>query len=167
MSQKINQGVFKQTDEQKKKLENVLNKYAGHEDGAVAVLEEVQTIYGYLPEEILKQVAVALDKSVEELYSIGTFYSQFSLYPKGKYNFAVCLGTACYVNGSNLVFERLKKVLGIEEGQCSEDGKFSLTAMRCVGCCGLAPVLTVNETVYGKLTEKDVDKIVKEYKDKE
>lgn len=166
MSYKINQIKFVETAEQKKAMDEILAAHAGQNDAAVAVLEEVQNIYGYLPEEVLSRVSIALDKSMEELFSIGTFYSQFSLYPKGKYNFSMCLGTACYVNGSKEVNEKIKELLGIGEGECSADGKFSVNPMRCVGCCGLAPVLTVNEDVYGKLTVKDVEDIVNKYKNK-
>jgi len=166
MSYKINQIKFVETAEQKKAMDEVLAAHAGQNDAAVAVLEEVQNIYGYLPEEVLSRVSISLDKSMEELFSIGTFYSQFSLYPKGKYNFSMCLGTACYVNGAKEVNEKIKELLGIGEGECSADGKFSVNPMRCVGCCGLAPVLTVNEDVYGKLTVKDVEDIVNKYKNK-
>lgn len=167
MSQKIQPGKFTETPEQKRALEHVLAEYGGKADAAVTVLEEIQTIYGYLPEEILKRATVHLKKSLEELYAIGTFYSQFSLYPKGKYNFSVCLGTACYVNGSNDILTRLKTVIGIEEGQSTSDGLFSISSMRCVGCCGLAPVMTVGENVYGRLKQSDVDRIVAEYREKE
>ena len=92
-----------------------------------------------------------------------TFYSQFSLYPKGKYKISVCLGTACYVKGSGDVYSKLIEKLGIEGGECTADGKFSLEACRCIGACGLAPVLTVNDDVYGRLTVDDVDKILEKY----
>ncbi|MEG1527853.1 MAG: NAD(P)H-dependent oxidoreductase subunit E [Clostridia bacterium] len=164
MSSKVIQGDFLETAEQAKRLQAVLDKYAGIKDSAVAVLEEVQVIYGYLPKQVLTRVSKAINRSEEELYGIGTFYSQFSLFPKGKYNFAVCLGTACYVNDAKAVLDRLITVLGISEGECTDDGKFSITVMRCVGCCGLAPVLTVNEDVYGKMTPKLVDEIVDKYR---
>lgn len=164
MSQKIIQVEFLETPEQAQKLQEVLAAHKGDKNSAVAVLEEVQEIYGYLPEEVLIKVGKAINRSTEELYGIGTFYSQFSLFPKGKYNFSVCLGTACYVKGSKDILERLKTVLGIKEGECTDDMKFSISVMRCVGCCGLAPVITVNEDVYGKLTPKDIDGIVAKYK---
>jgi NADP-reducing hydrogenase subunit HndA len=166
MSYKITQGKFVETAEQKQAMDEVLAQYKGHEDAAVTVLEKVQVIYGYLPEQVLARVADALNKSMEDLYSIGTFYSQFSLYPKGKYNFSMCLGTACYVNGAKEVNDKIKELLGIEEGQCTDDGMFSVNPMRCVGCCGLAPVLTVNEEVYGKLTPNDVEGIITKYRNK-
>lgn len=164
MSSKVNQVKFVETPEQKKEMDAYLAQYQGHDDAAVTLLEKAQTVYGYLPEEILKRISVALDKSMEELYSIGTFYSQFTLFPKGKYNFSVCLGTACYVNGSQEVLQELKKQIGVEENQCTDDGKLSISVCRCIGCCGLAPVMTVNEDVYGKLTAKDIAGIVNKYK---
>lgn len=166
MGYKITQVKFVETAEQRKAMEQVLTAHKGKDDAAVTVLEKAQGIYGYLPEEVLRRVSGALDKSMEELYSIGTFYSQFSLYPKGKYNFSMCLGTACYVNGAKEVNDKIKELLGIHEGQCTADGKFSVNPMRCVGCCGLAPVLTINEEVYGKLTVKDVEGIINKYKSK-
>lgn len=164
MSSRIKQAEFKPTQEQTQKLDALLAKYKGISDAAVTVLEEVQQIFGYLPEPVLKRVGLALDRSTEEMYGIGTFYSQFSLYPKGKYNFAVCLGTACYVNGANEILDRVKMQVGVEEGHTTDDGKLSVSAMRCVGCCGLAPVMTVNEEVYGKITPAQVDAIVNKYK---
>ncbi len=164
MSSRIKQTEFQPTQEQMQKLNALLEKHRGAADAAVTVLEEVQQIFGYLPEPVLKKVGEALGRSTEEMFGIGTFYSQFSLYPKGKYNFAVCMGTACYVNGSNEIFDRLKQKIGVEEGHSTDDGKLSISAMRCVGCCGLAPVMTVNEEVYGKITPAQVDAIVEKYK---
>ena len=164
MSKRIKQGIFTDTPQKRAMFEETLKKFQGTKDGAVSALEEVQEIYGYLPEPVLKELAIALDKSVSELYSIGTFYSQFTLYPKGKYDISVCLGTACYINGSKAILERFMEKLGIAVGQCTEDGLFSISEMRCVGCCSVAPVVTVNGKIYGKATLKDVDKIIAEYK---
>ena len=127
------------------------------------VLQKAQEIYGYLPIEVQKMIAAGLNVPLEEVYGVATFYSQFSLYPKGKYKISVCLGTACYVKGSGDVFDRLCKKLGLQSGQCTPDGRFSLDACRCVGACGLAPVLTVNEDVYGKVTVDDVETILAKY----
>ena len=136
-----------------------------HTKGAVMpVLQKAQDIYGYLPIEVVTRIANGLDVSVEEVYGVATFYSQFSLYPKGEYNVAVCLGTACYVKGSGDVMAKLKQVLGINEGEITPDGKFSIEATRCIGCCGLAPVLTVNGEVYGKVTVAQVEGIINKYK---
>lgn len=122
-----------------------------------------QDIYGYLPIEVQKEIARGLDVSLEEVYGVSTFYSQFSLTPKGKYNISICLGTACYVKGADKVLDRLVAKLGIQPEECTPDGVFSLTACRCIGACGLAPVLTVNEDVYGRLVPEDVDKILAKY----
>ena len=129
------------------------------------ILQHAQEIYGYLPIEVQTIIARELDIPLEKVYGVVTFYSQFSLFPKGKYKISVCLGTACYVKGSGDIFNKLSEVLSIDSGECTADGKFSLDACRCVGACGLAPVLTVNEDVYGRLTEKDVDDILKKYMD--
>ena len=102
---------------------------------------------------------------MEEVYGIATFYAQFNLKPKGKYTIGICLGTACYVKGSGLVIDKFKERLGIEAGETTADQKFTLDATRCIGCCGLAPVLTVNDEVYGNLTTDDVDKILAKYND--
>ena len=135
-----------------------------NEKGAVmAALHKAQDIYGYLPIEVQKEIARGLDVSLEEVYGVSTFYSQFSLTPKGKYNISICLGTACYVKGADKVLDRLVAKLGIQPEECTPDGVFSLTACRCIGACGLAPVLTVNEDVYGRLVPEDVDKILAKY----
>lgn len=118
----------------------------------LAALQKAQDIYGYLPLEVQRMVADALDKPLAEVYGIATFYSQFSLTPKGKYRVNVCLGTACYVKGSGNIFDALKQELGVEDGGVTDDGKFSLEAVRCIGACGLAPVLMINDDVYGRLT---------------
>ncbi len=110
-------------------------------------------------------VAKGLDIPLEEVYGVATFYSQFSLYPKGKYRISVCMGTACYVKGAGAVHDRLLERLGIQDGGCTPDGKFSLEACRCIGACGLAPVITVNEDVYGRLVADDIDKILANYKE--
>ncbi|MBO4733967.1 MAG: NAD(P)H-dependent oxidoreductase subunit E, partial [Clostridia bacterium] len=100
-----------------------------------------------------------------KIYGVATFYAQFSLSPKGKYNISVCLGTACYVKGSGPIFEKLSEKLGIGADECTPDGKFSLNACRCIGACGLAPVMTINDEVYGRLTVDDIDTILEKYKD--
>ena len=110
-------------------------------------------------------VADGLGVSLEEVYGVSTFYSQFALSPKGKYNISVCLGTACYVKGSGDILNELTEQLGIGPEECTADGKFSLTACRCIGACGLAPVLTVNDDVYGRLVVEDVETILKKYQD--
>lgn len=126
-------------------------------------LQQAQEIYGYLPIEVQSRIADCFGVPLEEVYGIATFYAQFNLNPKGKYTIGICLGTACYVKGSGDVLEKFKERLGIEPGQTTPDRKFTLDATRCIGCCGLAPVLTVDGEVYGKVTVDDVDKILAKY----
>lgn len=155
--------AFKDTAEQSAKLQEVIANYKGTDGALIPVLHEAQSIYGYLPYEVQKKISEGLDIPMAEIYGVVTFYTQFSIYPKGQFNVAVCLGTACYVKGSGDIIEKIKDKLGIEVGQCTDDGKFSLEATRCIGACGLAPVLTVNDDVYGKLTVDDIDVILDKY----
>ena len=151
-----NAGVaFKGTPEQEKELKEVILKHKDQKGALMPVLQEAQEIYGYLPIEVQTIIAEGLDIPLEEVYGVVTFYAQFSLYPKGQYKVSVCLGTACYVKGSGDIYDRLQQRLGIQGGQCTPDGKFSLEACRCVCACGLAPVMTVNEDVYGKMCIRD------------
>ena len=154
---------FNGTEEQKKELMAVIEEHKGQEGATIPVLHKAQEIYGYLPIEVQTMIAEGLDVPLAEVYGIVTFYTQFSLSPKGKYHIGVCLGTACYVKGSGDILEKIKERLGIDVGECTEDGKFSIEATRCIGACGLAPVLTVNEEVYGRLTVDDVDDILAKY----
>ncbi len=157
---------FNGTKEQEIKLVEVINEKKDIKGSLMPILQEAQEIYGYLPIEVQEIIAVEMDIPLEKIYGVVTFYSQFSLYPKGKYNISVCLGTACYVKGSGDIYEKLKEKLGLKDSEtCTSDGKFSLESCRCIGACGLAPVLTVNDDVYGKLTVDDVDKILAKYKD--
>ena len=157
--------AFNGTKEQEAKLMEVIAKHKESRGALIPVLHEAQEIYGYLPIEVQTMIAEGLNVPLSKVYGVVTFYAQFSLYPKGKYNIAVCLGTACYVKGSGDIIEKFKQRLGIEVGECTPDGKFSIEATRCIGACGLAPVLTVNEDVYGRLTVDDVDDILAKYND--
>ena len=154
---------FKGTAEQEKQLDALIAQHKGEEGATMRVLQGAQEIYGYLPLEVQKRIAIGLDVSVAEVFGISTFYSQFALNPKGEVAIAICLGTACYVKGSGDIFNKVKEIIGVEEGSTSPDGKFSLDATRCIGACGLAPVLTVNGEVYGRLTVDDVDSILAKY----
>lgn len=154
---------FKGTEEQKKELMAVIDEHKGQDGAAIPVLHKAQEIYGYLPIEVQTMIAEGLNIPLAEIYGIVTFYTQFSLNPKGQYQIGVCLGTACYVKGSGDILDKIKEKLGIDVGECTPDGKFSIDATRCIGACGLAPVLTVNEEVYGRLTVDDVDDILKKY----
>lgn len=154
---------FNGTPEQEKRLKAVIEKFKGTKGALIQALHEAQEIYGYLPIEVQKMVSEGLNVPLSEIYGVVTFYSQFTTKPKGKYKIATCLGTACYVKGAGEILERIKTRLGIEAGDCTPDGKFSLDATRCVGACGLAPVMTVNDDVYGRLSIDDVDGILDKY----
>ena len=154
---RISTAPFIGTQEQEAELLQWLEEHKDKPGIAMAALQKAQEIYGYLPLEVQRMVATALNKPLAEIYGITTFYSQFSLSPKGKYNVSVCMGTACYVKGSGLLFDNLQKSLGIKDGETSEDGVFSLEACRCIGACGLAPVLTINDDVYGRLTGSEAE----------
>ena len=163
MEKKISKLPFIDTPEQAKKLEEVIASANGDKSRLMAVMQDAQAIYGYLPYEVQCKIAEGLDVPVEKVYGVATFYAQFALSPKGKYNISVCLGTACYVKGAQQVLDKICEVLGVEAGECSEDGKFSIEACRCIGACGLAPVMTVNEDVYGRLTADMVPGILAKY----
>lgn len=154
---------FKGTKEQEAKLYEVIAKHKDEPGALIPVLHSAQEIYGYLPIEVQKIIADELGMSLTEVYGVVTFYAQFSLYPKGEYAIGVCLGTACYVKGSGDIIEEIKKKLNVEVGKCTADGKFSLDATRCIGACGLAPVMTINDEVYGKLEAADVEGILAKY----
>ncbi len=163
MQKKISKLPFKGTPEQKEALQKVIDANKHDSSRLMGVMQEAQGIYGYLPLEVQQMIANGMGVPLEKVYGVATFYAQFSLSPKGEYNISVCLGTACYVKGAGDVFEKLKEVLGIDAEECTADGRFSLTACRCIGACGLAPVLTVNDDVYGKLTADDVPGIIAKY----
>ena len=149
------------------RIEKILSKYEKDKSNLIQILNEVQETYGYIPESVQLEISKYLGMEMAEIYGVITFYARFTLKPKGKYNIAVCLGTACFVKGSEKVLDRVKQKLGIDVGETTEDGKFSLEATRCIGACGLAPVFTVNDEVYGKATPELVDKVIDEYKQKE
>ncbi len=163
MASTISAIPFAGTEEQEKQLQTVIQKYKGTGGALMPVLQGAQEIYGYLPIEVQKMVADGLGLPLSEVYGVSTFYAQFSLNPKGENKISVCLGTACYVKGAQQVFDRLCERLGIQGGECTPDRRFSLEACRCIGACGLAPVMTVNDEVYGRLTADDVDDILKKY----
>ena len=154
---------FQGTPEQEAQLKQVIVSHKGQKGAVIPVLHEAQAIYGYLPIEVQEMISEGLDVPLAEIYGIVTFYAQFSLNPKGRYQIGVCLGTACYVKGSGDILDKVKELLNIEVGECSADGKFSLDATRCIGACGLAPVMTVNDDVYGRLTVDEVEGILKKY----
>ncbi|MEE1013607.1 MAG: NAD(P)H-dependent oxidoreductase subunit E [Clostridia bacterium] len=155
---------FQGTPEQEAQLKQVIAEHKDQKGAVIPVLHEAQNIYGYLPIEVQEMISEGLNVPLAEIYGIVTFYAQFSLNPKGKYQIGVCLGTACYVKGSGDILEKVKELLGIDVGECTPDGLFSIDATRCIGACGLAPVLTVNEDVYGRLVVDDVAGIIEKYR---
>ena len=154
---------FKGTEEQEKKLKEIIAAHKDMQGALMPVLQQAQEVYGYLPIEVQKMIAEGLSMPLEKVYGVVTFYAQFSLNPKGQYRIGVCLGTACYVKGSGAILERIQEKLGIEPGGITPDGRFSLDATRCIGACGLAPVMTVNDDVYGRLVPDDVEGILAKY----
>ena len=163
MLKKISKIPFRGTPEQEAQLRAVIEECKDNKSLLMHVMQQAQAIYGYLPFEVQAMIADGMNVPLEKVYGVSTFYAQFSLSPKGEYNISVCLGTACYVKGSGDIFNKLSEKLGIGADECTEDGRFSLTACRCIGACGLAPVLTVNDEVYGRLTVDDVDGILEKY----
>ena len=146
-------------------VEAICDKFGNKPNELINILHEAQNMHGYLPEEMQRIIARKLGIPASKVYGVVTFYSFFTMTPKGKHPISVCLGTACYVRGSEKLLEEIKRVLNIEVGQTTPDGKFSLDCLRCVGACGLAPVVTIGDKVYGRLQPKDVKKILEEYND--
>ena len=157
------QFTFEGTEEQEKELKAFIAAENGVKGCLMPIMHKANEIYGYLPYEVQIMIAEGMDVPLEKVYCVSTFYAQFSLSPKGENNISVCLGTACYVKGSQQILDKISEVLGIGPGECTADGSFSLEACRCIGACGLAPVLTVNDEVYGKITEDDVPGILAKY----
>lgn len=155
--------TFAGTSEQEEMLLQVICENKNDKGALMPILQKAQDIYGYLPIEVQTIISNEMDVPLEKIYGIVTFYSQFSLNPKGTYKISVCLGTACYVKGSGDLYNALMDKLGIAGGECTPDGKFSLDACRCIGACGLAPVLTINDDVYGRLSVDDIDNILSKY----
>ncbi|MBQ8397601.1 MAG: NAD(P)H-dependent oxidoreductase subunit E [Clostridia bacterium] len=163
MKKKLTTVQFRGTKEQEDKLLEVIAKYQGTKGAMMPILQEAQGIYGYLPIEVQKIIAEKTDTPLEEIFGIVSFYAQFALNPKGDVAIAVCLGTACYVKGSGDLINKIQEKLNVEPGSTTSDGKFTLDATRCIGACGLAPVLTINNDVYGRLTPADLDGILEKY----
>ena len=163
MKKKPSKVPFNGTAQQEEELRKVIEENRHDSSNLMVVMQKAQDIYGYLPYEVQNMIAEGMDVPFEKVYGVATFYAQFSLSPKGKYNISVCMGTACYVKGAGELFYSLQEKLGIGPDECTADGKFSLEACRCIGACGLAPVLTVNEDVYGRLTVDDVADILAKY----
>ena len=154
---------FNGTAEQKEALLSAIHELQGEKGSLMPIMQKAQEIYGYLPIEVQTMISDELHVPLEKIYGVATFYSQFALNPKGRYQISVCLGTACYVKGSGDIYNKLMEKLGITGGECTPDGKFSLDACRCVGACGLAPVMMINDEVYGRLSVDDVEAILAKY----
>ncbi len=154
---------FQGTPQQEQQLLAVIERHKDERGALIPVLHEAQDIYGYLPIEVQTIIAEQLGIPLAEVYGVVTFYTQFSINPKGAYQIGVCLGTACYVKGSQEILDKIQEKLELGVGECTPDGKFSLTATRCIGACGLAPVMTVNDDVYGRLAPGEVDGILNKY----
>lgn len=154
---------FSGTKEQEMELKEAIAQLKDTKGCLMPIMQKAQEIYGYLPIEVQTMIADELHIPLEKVYGVVTFYAQFALNPKGRYKISVCLGTACYVKGSGDIFNKLQELLGIDSGECTPDGKFSLEACRCIGACGLAPVMTVNDDVYGRLTVDELSGILNKY----
>ena len=164
MASTITKVPFKGTAEQEAELRKVIAELRDEPGSLMPIMQRAQGIYGYLPIEVQTIIADELNIPLEKVYGISTFYAQFALEPKGQNRVSVCLGTACYVKGSANVLDEIKKELGIDEGGCTPDSRFSLETCRCVGACGLAPVMIVNEDVYGRMTPDQVHGILQKYR---
>jgi len=156
---------FKGTRQQEAQLIDYIRSVKDEKGAMMPILQKAQEIYGYLPEEVQVIIAEETGVPLSEIYGIASFYAQFTLNPKGKYQISVCLGTACYVKGSGDIIEKVCEKVGCEAGSITDDGLFSVDATRCIGACGLAPVMTINEEVYGRLEVGQVDSILKKYLD--
>ena len=155
--------AFKGTAAQEQELRESIARHKGEKGALMPVLQEAQEIYGYLPIEVQFIISQELNLALEKVYEVVTFYSQFTLNPKGLYNISICMGTACYVKGAGEIVDRVSRKLNIEHGSTTPDGLFSLDCCRCIGACGLAPVMVINEDVYGQLKPEDVDGIIDKY----
>ena len=163
MCTKSNAVPFKGTPEQEAELKKAIAELKDQRGALMPIMQKAQAIYGYLPYEVQKMIADETGTPIEKIYGVATFYAQFTLNPKGKYRISVCLGTACYVKGGDKIWDGLRKKLGINEGECTSDGRFSLDSCRCIGACGMAPVMMINDDVYGRLTVDQLDSILEKY----
>jgi len=155
--------AFKGTKEQEKKLRDMIAGYKDQEGALIPVLQEAQEIYGYLPIEVQYIIAREFKVTLEKVYGVVSFYSHFTLNPRGVYNVSVCMGTACYVKGAGEILERIERKLNIEAGSITPDGMFSIDSTRCIGACGLAPIVSVNDDIYDQVKLADVDAIIDKY----
>ena len=163
MPRKVATIPYTGTAEQEQQLQEIIELYKDTKGALIPIMQKAQAIYGYLPKEVQSAIAYGLNIPLEEVYGVSTFYSQFTLSPKGKHQISVCMGTACYVKGAGQILEKISEILGIKSGECTPDGKFSLDGVRCIGACGLAPVMLIDDDVYGSLTPGEVEDILNKY----
>ncbi len=163
MKKTISKIPFAGTKEQEARLQAVIDESKDNPSLLIHVMQQAQLIYGYLPFEVQVMIADGMNIPLEKVYGVSTFYTQFALSPKGKYNVSVCLGTACYVKGAQDILDKVSEKLGIGPNECTPDGRFSIDACRCIGACGLAPVMMINDDVYGKLTVDQIAAILDKY----
>ncbi len=157
-------GKVQLDNEDSQVLQDILSKHEAERAAVISVLQDINTHYRYLPENVLRHTAKALDIPLSQVYSIASFYNAFSFIPRGRYIVRVCMGTACHVKGGHLILQALERMLKIDAGGTTEDKNFSLEEVRCLGCCGLAPVITINEDLYGSVTQSKLPKILERYK---
>ena len=157
--------AFRGTPKQERELRRFIRKHKDQPGAMMPVLQEAQGIYGYLPREVQEIIAQEMQVPLSDVFGVATFYSQFTLTPKGEHSISVCLGTACYVKGADKILSAIEEHLGIKEGECTEDGFFSIESCRCLGACGLAPVMTVDGEVYGKVTPESAVQIIDSYRE--
>ena len=155
--------AFRGTPKQERELRRFIRKHKEQPGAMMPVLQKTQGIYGYLPREVQEIIAQEMQVPLSDVFGVATFYSQFTLTPKGEHSISVCLGTACYVKGADKILSAIEEHLGIKEGECTPDGFFSIESCRCLGACGLAPVMTVDGEVYGKVTPESAVKIIDSY----
>lgn len=151
-------------NEKFEQLAKVIEEHKDQKGGLMPVLQEAQAIFGCVPLDVQEIIAEGMNVTLSEVYGVATFYSQFSLEPKGEYVCGVCLGTACYVKNSQKVLDKLVSELNIDVGRTTPDGKFTIQATRCLGACGLAPVMMINDEVYGRLTPEEIPGILAKYR---
>ena len=163
MLKKISTIPFKGTAEQEQQLKAVIEENKDDKSMLMHVMQEAQAIYGYLPYEVQVMIAEGMDIPIEKIYGVSTFYAQFAVSANSKENISVCLGTACYVKGAQSILDKVEEELGIGAGECTNDASFSIEECRCIGACGLAPVMTVNDDVYGRLVPEDIPGILAKY----
>jgi NADH:ubiquinone oxidoreductase subunit E len=165
MSSQIKQCKCKNETDQEKyaRIGQIINEYKDQEGSLIQILHMAQGIYGYLPLELQQFIAEKLDKPLSEVYGVTTFYSFFATQPRGENTIRVCLGTACYVRGGKKIIEKLKEILGVEVGGTTEDRKFTLEVMRCIGACGLAPAMLINDKIYKQVNPEKLSSILAEY----